>query len=76
MNSHEKPWVPVTNLKGNFLLSQDPVLHVFVFCRPALSFSFGIGHGQTWNLLFMFCDFFVRLPCWASAQSFRLSHLN
>jgi hypothetical protein len=69
MNSHEKPWVPVTNLKGNFLLSQDPVLHVFVFCRPALSFSFGIGHGQTWNLLFMCCDFFVRLPCWASAQS-------
>ena len=26
-----EPWVPVTNLKGNFLLSQDPVLHVFVF---------------------------------------------
>ena len=23
--------MPVTNLKGNFLLSQDPVLHVFVF---------------------------------------------
>ena len=23
--------MPLTNLKGNFLLSQDPVLHVFVF---------------------------------------------
>jgi hypothetical protein len=34
MNSHEKPWVPVTNLKGNFLLSQDPVLHVL---RSAIS---------------------------------------
>ena len=26
-----EPRVPLTNLKGNFLLSQDPVLHVFVF---------------------------------------------
>ena len=39
MKIHEKsmfsePWVPVTNLKGNFLLSQDPVLHVL---RSAIS---------------------------------------